>query len=138
MFLLYFLFLNICVCKQKKCYLNFEEFIQVINILKHLAYTACPLTWFPLPYLFSYKPSPFFILDEVDAALHNLNVAKVASFIHSKSCEGARANQDTNDENGFQIIQISQKDQFYDKADVLVGVCRDSKSSSSRTLTRSH
>ncbi|MED6186217.1 hypothetical protein PIB30_064726 [Stylosanthes scabra] len=29
----------------------------------------------------SYKPSPFFILDEVDAALDNLNVAKVAKFI---------------------------------------------------------
>ncbi|RVX19078.1 Structural maintenance of chromosomes protein 1 [Vitis vinifera] len=37
-----------------------------------------------------YRPSPFFILDEVDAALDNLNVAKVAGFIRSKSCEGAR------------------------------------------------
>jgi len=108
--------------------------VQPSNILKHLAYTECLLK-FPLPCLFSYKPSPFFILDEVDAALDNLNVAKVASFIRSKSCDGARANQDTDDGKGFQIIQISQKDQYYDKAEVLVGVCRDSKSGSSRTLS---
>ncbi|KAL0772789.1 hypothetical protein Bca101_037940 [Brassica carinata] len=35
----------------------------------------------------SYRPSPFFILDEVDAALDNLNVAKVAQFIRTRSCQ---------------------------------------------------
>jgi structural maintenance of chromosome 1 len=79
----------------------------------------------------SYKPSPFFILDEVDAALDNLNVAKVAGFIRSRSCNQA------NDEGGtgFQSIVISLKDSFYDKAEALVGVYRDSDRGCSRTLT---
>ncbi|XP_060676214.1 structural maintenance of chromosomes protein 1 [Ziziphus jujuba] len=83
----------------------------------------------------SYRPSPFFILDEVDAALDNLNVAKVAGFIRSKSCEGARGNPDADGGNGFQSIVISLKDSFYDKAEALVGVYRDSERSCSRTLT---
>ncbi|KAH7837895.1 hypothetical protein Vadar_019309 [Vaccinium darrowii] len=94
----------------------------------------------------SYRPSPFFILDEVDAALDNLNVAKVAGFIRSKSCEGSGGNQDNkgteqnkkNDNDGgsgFQSIVISLKDSFYDKAEALVGVYRDSERSCSRTLT---
>ncbi|KAF7120178.1 hypothetical protein RHSIM_Rhsim13G0035400 [Rhododendron simsii] len=78
----------------------------------------------------SYRPSPFFILDEVDAALDNLNVAKVAGFIRSKSC-----NQDIEGGSGFQSIVISLKDSFYDKAEALVGVYRDSERSCSRTLT---
>ncbi|KAK4273039.1 hypothetical protein QN277_021511 [Acacia crassicarpa] len=91
-----------------------------------------------LAFLFSihsYKPSPFFILDEVDAALDNLNVAKVAGFIRSKSCEGARASQDADGSSGFQSIVISLKDTFYDKAEALVGVYRDSERGCSRTLT---
>ncbi|XP_010262325.1 PREDICTED: structural maintenance of chromosomes protein 1 [Nelumbo nucifera] len=83
----------------------------------------------------SYRPSPFFILDEVDAALDNLNVAKVAGFIRSKSCDGARSNQDSDGGSGFQSIVISLKDSFYDKAEALVGVYRDSERSCSRTLT---
>lgn len=83
----------------------------------------------------SYKPSPFFILDEVDAALDNLNVAKVAGFIRSKSCEGARTSQDADGGSGFQSIVISLKDTFYDKAEALVGVYRDSERGCSRTLT---
>ncbi|KAL0282381.1 UNVERIFIED_CONTAM: 11S globulin seed storage protein Jug r 4 [Sesamum angustifolium] len=64
-----------------------------------------------------------FLLDEVDAALDNLNVAKVASFIRSKSCGGARLDHFGS---GFQSIVISLKDNFYDKAEALVGVYRDS------------
>nr|XP_023886387.1 structural maintenance of chromosomes protein 1-like isoform X2 [Quercus suber] len=83
----------------------------------------------------SYRPSPFFILDEVDAALDNLNVAKVAGFICSKSCEGASGNQDAEGGNGCQSIVISLKDSFYDKAKAVVGVYRDAERSCSRTLT---
>ncbi|KAG5246347.1 structural maintenance of chromosomes protein [Salix suchowensis] len=83
----------------------------------------------------SYKPSPFFILDEVDAALDNLNVAKVAGFIRAKSCEGTRGVVDADGGSGFQSIVISLKDSFYDKAEALVGVYRDSERSCSRTLT---
>lgn len=83
----------------------------------------------------SFRPSPFFILDEVDAALDNLNVAKVAGFIRSKSCERIAGEQGSNGECGFQSIVISLKDSFYDKAEALVGVYRDSERSCSRTLT---
>ncbi|CAA6666449.1 unnamed protein product [Spirodela intermedia] len=84
----------------------------------------------------SFKPSPFFILDEVDAALDNLNVAKVAAFIRSKSCGNMQGSQESSDgADGFQSIVISLKDSFYDKAEALVGVYRDSERSCSRTLT---
>lgn len=83
----------------------------------------------------SFRPSPFFILDEVDAALDNLNVAKVAGFIRSKSCARTGEEQDGDGGCGFQSIVISLKDSFYDKAEALVGVYRDSERSCSRTLT---
>ena len=68
----------------------------------------------------SYRPSPFFVLDEVDAALDNVNVNKVSNYI--QSCD-------------FQCVVISLKDMFYEKADALIGVCKDMKSQSSETLT---
>ncbi|KAB1219585.1 Structural maintenance of chromosomes protein 1 [Morella rubra] len=63
----------------------------------------------------------------VDAALVNLNVAKVAGFIRSKSCKGARGNQDPDGGSGFQSIVISLKDTFYDEVEALVGVYRNSE-----------
>lgn len=83
----------------------------------------------------SFRPSPFFVLDEVDAALDNLNVAKVAAFIRAKSRDEAIGQDDENKGVGFQSVVISLKDSFYDKADALVGVYRDSERSCSRTLT---
>ncbi|OQR80760.1 structural maintenance of chromosomes protein [Achlya hypogyna] len=68
----------------------------------------------------SYRPSPFFVLDEVDAALDNINVNKVSTYI--QKCD-------------FQCIVISLKDAFYDKADALIGVCKDIASQRSKCLT---
>ncbi|KAG0580223.1 hypothetical protein M758_4G158500 [Ceratodon purpureus] len=80
----------------------------------------------------SYRPSPFFVLDEVDAALDNLNVAKVAAYIRAKSRSEVK-DGDGGKGMGFQSVVISLKDTFYDKADALIGVYRDA--SCSRTLT---
>ncbi|KAL6966217.1 hypothetical protein U1Q18_031994 [Sarracenia purpurea var. burkii] len=82
----------------------------------------------------SYRPSPFFILDEVDRRLDQKNAANVAGFIRSMSCEGAWGNQDIEGGSGFQSIVISHKTIFYAKAEALVGVYIDSERSS-RTLT---
>ncbi|KAF3773284.1 Structural maintenance of chromosomes protein 1 [Nymphaea thermarum] len=81
----------------------------------------------------SYRPTPFFILDEVDAALDNVNVAKIARFICSKSC--TTDSNEGKDDKRFQCIVISLKDSFYEKAQALIGVCRDCDKSCSRTLT---
>ncbi|CAN1245015.1 Structural maintenance of chromosomes protein 1 [Linum grandiflorum] len=83
----------------------------------------------------SYRPSPFFILDEVDAALDNLNVAKVARFIRSKSCQQIQADMDEENGSGFQSIVISLKDSFYDKAEALIGVYREADGGYSGTVT---
>ncbi|CCD69832.1 Structural maintenance of chromosomes protein 1 [Caenorhabditis elegans] len=56
------------------------------------------------------NPAPFFVLDEIDAALDNTNIGKVASYI----CESAREH--------MQIIVISLKEEFYNKADSLIGI----------------
>ncbi|XP_052396816.1 structural maintenance of chromosomes protein 1A-like [Carassius gibelio] len=58
----------------------------------------------------SYKPAPFFVLDEIDAALDNTNIGKVANYIKDQS------------EQNFQAIVISLKEEFYTKADSLIGV----------------
>ena len=70
----------------------------------------------------SYRPAPFFVMDEVDAALDNINVLKVCNYIRQRSDD-------------FQCIVISLKDMFYERSQSLVGVCRDVTTSSSRTLT---
>jgi structural maintenance of chromosome 1 len=129
--------------------------------------------------LHSYRPSPFFVLDEVDAALDATNVARVAHYVRSRTRPGAiarrnagggqaearraaagvagmeegeegvpggsqdndndarraRDDDDADAPPGFQSIVISLKDAFYEKADALVGVCRDPGGASSRTFT---
>jgi structural maintenance of chromosome 1 len=77
----------------------------------------------------SFRPSPFFVLDEVDAALDKVNVGRVARFVAAAAAGGAPGVRP------FQSVVISLKDGFYDKADALVGVYRDGASGSSRTLT---
>ncbi|XP_054476099.1 structural maintenance of chromosomes protein 1B [Anoplopoma fimbria] len=61
----------------------------------------------------SFRPAPFFILDEVDAALDNTNIGKVTSFIREESREN------------MQIIVISLKEEFFSKSDALLGVYSD-------------
>ena len=71
----------------------------------------------------SFAPSPFFVLDEVDAALDNANVAKVAKYIreHAKP--------------GMQFIVISLKQGLFQESECLVGVLRDQGVNSSRAVT---
>ncbi|GLB42443.1 putative structural maintenance of chromosomes protein [Lyophyllum shimeji] len=71
----------------------------------------------------SYQPAPFFVLDEVDAALDNTNVAKIANYIRAHA-------SDT-----FQFIVISLKGSLYERGNSLVGIYRDQDVNSSRTLT---
>ena len=71
----------------------------------------------------SYQPSPFFVLDEVDAALDNANVAKIANYIR----DHARP--------GMQFIVISLKTGLFQESEALVGIYRDQGANSSRALT---
>ncbi|KAJ3142646.1 Structural maintenance of chromosomes protein 1 [Physocladia obscura] len=71
----------------------------------------------------SFRPAPFFVLDEVDAALDNANVAKVANYIKSRAS------------NEFQFIVISLKSTFYERAQALVGIYKDQDENTSRLLT---
>merc|ERR1712176_1438148 len=70
----------------------------------------------------SFRPAPFFIMDEIDAALDNVNVLKVSNYIRKRSDD-------------FQCIVISLKDMFYEKSDSLVGICQDIETNSSQTFT---
>ncbi|XP_026926266.1 structural maintenance of chromosomes protein 1B isoform X3 [Acinonyx jubatus] len=58
----------------------------------------------------SFRPAPFFVLDEVDAALDNTNIGKVSSYIKEQTQEQ------------FQMIIISLKEEFYSQADALIGI----------------
>ena len=56
----------------------------------------------------SYQPAPFFVLDEIDAALDNTNIGKVAKYIK--------------EQHNLQTIVISLKEEFYGHADILIGI----------------
>lgn len=71
----------------------------------------------------SYQPSPFFVLDEVDAALDNANVSKIAAYIRENAGDN------------FQFIVISLKSSLYEKAESIVGIYKDWDVCSSRVLT---
>nr|XP_036862683.1 structural maintenance of chromosomes protein 1B [Manis javanica] len=58
----------------------------------------------------SFRPAPFFVLDEVDAALDNTNIGKVSSYIKEQTQEQ------------FQMVIISLKEELYSKADALIGI----------------
>lgn len=71
----------------------------------------------------SYQPSPFFVLDEVDAALDNANVEKIRNYIRDHAGPG------------MQFIVISLKTGLFQGSESLVGVYRDQDANSSNTLT---
>lgn len=71
----------------------------------------------------SFQPSPFFVLDEIDAALDNGNVKKIARYIK----ENAGPN--------FQFIVISLKSTMFETSDALVGIYRDQRENCSKTVS---
>lgn len=71
----------------------------------------------------SYHPSPFFVLDEVDAALDNSNVNRLANYIRNNCNEN------------FQFIVISLKNSLFEKSDSLIGIFRNQSENSSKTVT---
>lgn len=73
----------------------------------------------------SFQPAPFFVLDEVDAALDNANVAKIANYIREHAGRGD------------QFVVISLKNALFHQSQGLVGVYREQSESSSKTLTLS-
>ncbi|KAK8869753.1 hypothetical protein IAR55_000321 [Kwoniella newhampshirensis] len=70
----------------------------------------------------SFHPAPFFVLDEVDAALDATNVSKLARYVRSQA------------DKKVQFLIISLKSTLYERADGLVGVYREQEENSSRTL----
>lgn len=71
----------------------------------------------------NYVPSPFFVLDEVDAALDNANTSQLANYLR------------THARPGMQFVVISLKTALYQTSETLVGVMRDQGLNSSRALT---
>jgi len=71
----------------------------------------------------SYQPSPFFVLDEVDAALDNVNVARVAKYVT------------THARPGMQFIVISHKAGLFQESETLVGIMRDQAKMSSKAIS---
>ncbi|KAF4554085.1 RecF/RecN/SMC N terminal domain-containing protein 1 [Elsinoe fawcettii] len=71
----------------------------------------------------TYSPSPFFVLDEVDAALDVANTTRLADYV----AKHARP--------GMQFVVISLKAGLFQNSETLVGVMRDQAINSSRALT---
>ncbi|KAF2770020.1 condensin complex component SMC1 [Teratosphaeria nubilosa] len=71
----------------------------------------------------TFAPSPFFVLDEVDAALDNSNTAQLAEYVRSHAGPG------------MQFVVISLKTGLFQNSETLVGVMRDQSANSSRALT---
>lgn len=72
----------------------------------------------------TFRPSPFFILDEIDGPLDNANVAIVTRFLKTQP-----AMKQT------QLIVISHKQALYEKSEALVGVYREQSVPTSKVLT---
>ncbi|MES1922608.1 Structural maintenance of chromosomes protein 1 [Bonamia ostreae] len=72
----------------------------------------------------AFRPAPFFVLDEVDAALDKANAARLVRFLQRET-ESKR----------LQCIVVSLRESFYHKAEELVGVYKDVRRASSGVLT---
>ena len=72
--------------------------------------------------LHSYRRAPFFIMDEIDDALDNANVERVARYVEENSKH-------------TQCIIISHKDLLFERGDSLVGVYHNWQEASSSILT---
>ena len=72
----------------------------------------------------NFRPSPFFVMDEIDAALDSVNVTRVAQYIRERAASRT-----------LQFIVISLKDQFYHMAHGLVGIYRDRREECSAVAT---
>lgn len=89
----------------------------------------------------SFRPAPFFILDEIDAALDAANVHRIATFIQGRAMGRVTppAQLDSSprmvDHAATQFLVISLKSSLYGKAGALVGIYRDPEQKSSRVLT---
>lgn len=70
----------------------------------------------------SYRPSPFFILDEIDAALDGSNVESVTKWIQRTASQG------------LQFIVISLKSVLFENSDCIVGIYKDQSASKALTL----
>ena len=100
----------------------------------------------------SYQPAPFFVLDEIDAALDNTNIGKNTQilfrrflknfifftlktffwfltifflYINLGKVASYIADRTENKSDAMNVIVISLKDEFYSHADGLIGVCPD-------------
>lgn len=71
----------------------------------------------------TYAPSPFFVLDEVDAALDHANTTQLAQYVREHAGPG------------MQFVVISLKTGLFQNSETLVGVMRDQAINSSRALT---
>ncbi|AGO13844.1 AaceriAGL023Wp [[Ashbya] aceris (nom. inval.)] len=71
----------------------------------------------------SYQPSPFFILDEVDAALDVTNVERIAAYIRRHASPQ------------MQFIVISLKSNLFSKSESMAGVFRNQHENSSMVIT---
>jgi structural maintenance of chromosome 1 len=71
----------------------------------------------------TFAPSPFFVLDEVDAALDHANTTQLAQYVKEHAGPG------------MQFVVISLKTGLFQNSETLVGIMRDQAVNSSRALT---
>lgn len=71
----------------------------------------------------TYMPSPFFVLDEIDAALDNSNVARISNYIKNHAGPG------------FQFIVISLKSSLFENSDALIGIYREQREKCTKTVS---